>query len=192
MGLGDAVSSGRERDRRESAPSASAETDDRQPLSRDDVFHILQTRRRRDVLRYLRDADGPVELRDLAEQVAAWEHGTTVDGLSSGQRQRVYISLYQSHLPKLDNRGIVTYDKDRGLVERNSRASELDPYLEDSAPAESTDPWPRRYAGTAVACGALVGASALEVTPLSGQFTASLVLAAFTVVTVTHLVDREP
>ncbi|MFC6718117.1 hypothetical protein ACFQGT_10805 [Natrialbaceae archaeon GCM10025810] len=187
MGLGDTVSSADERDRAESSPST---TVDPKPLSRDEVFHILQTRRRRDVLRYLREADGPVELRDLAEQVAAWEHGTTVDGLSSGQRQRVYISLYQSHLPKLDNRGIVAYDKDRGIVERRPRAAELDRYLEDSVGDERSDPWPRRYAGVVVASGAFVGASAIEVTPLSGSVTASLVLAAFTAVTIGHVLDR--
>jgi len=42
---------------------------------------------------------------------------TAIENLSSNERQRVYISLYQSHLPKLDNHGIVTYDKDRGWVE---------------------------------------------------------------------------
>lgn len=142
-------------------------------LSTDEVFHILQTKRRRDVLRYLRREPGPVEMRELAEQVAAWEQGSSVAELSSSERQRVYISLYQSHLPKLDEEGIVDYDKDRGMVERTPAAAQFDPYLGESVARDDDaggDPWPVRYA-FAVVLGALVlVAAALEAVPLSGVF----------------------
>lgn len=108
---------------------------DEPALTTDKIFHILQNDRRRNVLRYLRGTDEPVRMRDLAEQVAAWEHDTTVQGLSSSQRQRVYIPLYQSHLPKLDKEGVINYQQSRGIVERTSLADLFDPYLE----AEETD-----------------------------------------------------
>uniref|UniRef100_UPI003F7B2881 DUF7344 domain-containing protein n=1 Tax=Halomicrococcus sp. SG-WS-1 TaxID=3439057 RepID=UPI003F7B2881 len=87
-------------------------------LPKDKIFHILQTQRRRDALRYLKANEGPVEMRALAEQVAAWENDTTVAALSSDERQRVYIALYQSHLPKLDEEGVIDYNQSRGIVER--------------------------------------------------------------------------
>ncbi|SEP90069.1 DUF7344 domain-containing protein [Natrinema salaciae] len=126
--------------------AGASDTDTPPDLSLDDIYHLLQTKRRRDVLRYLRDAEGPVRLRELAEQIAAWEQGTTVEHLRSSDRQRVYISLYQSHLPKLDNHGIVDYDKDRGRVEPTPLTSQLDSYL--GRPTETPSPgrWPRRYA----------------------------------------------
>jgi hypothetical protein len=155
-------------------------------LSRDDVYHILQTKRRRDVLRYLRDAEGPVRLRELAEQVAAWEQGTTVDDLSADERQRVYISLYQSHLPKLDGCGIVDYDKDRGLVEPTPLTPALDEYLE-GGDATQPGPWPRRYAGTVVLCGLFLGTMATGLVPISGILGAELVLLAFVIVTGAHV-----
>lgn len=155
-------------------------------LSLDEIYHLLQTKRRRDVLRYLREADGPVRLRELAEQVAAWEQDTTVERLSSDERQRVYISLYQSHLPKLDNHGIVDYDKDRGRVEATSRTSQLDSYLEPPQAASSSERWPQRYAATIGLCALLVAAIGAGLVPISGLVGAGIVLAAFTAVTGAH------
>jgi hypothetical protein len=103
--------------------------DDDASLSKDELFHILQNRRRRDVLWYLRGTEGSVRMRDIAEQVAAWENDTTVQALMSDQRQRVYIALYQEHLPKLDEDGVIDYNKSRGIVERNDVADQFDPYL---------------------------------------------------------------
>ena len=113
-------------------------------LSTDSIFHILQNQRRRSALRYLAETEGSVQMRDLAEQVAAWEHDTTVQALSSDERQRVYIALYQSHLPKLDNEGIIEYNQSRGTVEPTPVADQVAPYLQstsdgDSEPGEQSD-----------------------------------------------------
>ncbi|SFR88942.1 hypothetical protein SAMN05216559_0555 [Halomicrobium zhouii] len=98
-------------------------------LDRDDVFHILQCRRRRLVLKYLQEHDGPADMRDVTEAIAAVENDTTVAQLRSQERQRVYIALYQSHLPKMDRDGIINYEQDRGVVERTARTAQFDPYL---------------------------------------------------------------
>lgn len=98
-------------------------------LSKDELFHLLQNQRRRRVLLYLQDTTGEVSMRDIAEQVAAWENDTTVKALGSNERQRVYIALYQSHLPKLDDAGVLTYDQQRGIVARTQLADQLEAYL---------------------------------------------------------------
>jgi hypothetical protein len=108
-------------------------------LDTDTVHHLLQNERRRNVLRFLRDTDGPVQMRDIAEQVAAWEYDTTVRQLMSDQRQRVYIGLYQSHLPKFDNAGVIDYNQNRGIVEKRPAAEELMPYLDDPAEEDGDD-----------------------------------------------------
>ena len=98
-------------------------------LSRDDVFDILRNSRRREVLRYLDSLDdGETTLSDLAEEIAAKEHDTTVDAITSSQRKRVYIGLYQGHLPKMADRGIIEYDKNRGTVKLKDM-SQLAPHL---------------------------------------------------------------
>lgn len=105
-------------------------------LSKDELFHLLQNQRRRRVLLYLQGTTGEVSMRDIAEQVAAWENDTTVKALGSNERQRVYIALYQSHLPKLDDAGVLTYDQQRGIVARTQLADQLEAYLNVDTPAE--------------------------------------------------------
>jgi hypothetical protein len=171
-------------------------------LPRDKIFHLLQTQRRRDVLRYLKDNDGPVEMRTLAEQVAAWENDTTVAALTSDERQRVYIALYQSHLPKLAEEGIIEYEKGRGIVERGPVADQFDPYLdapadadpepEDTAvDAETASPWLAYYRRTSVASAVLVAASWLGVPPATalgtGQWGA-VVVTAFALISLAQVV----
>ena len=101
-------------------------------LSRDDIFHLLQCRRRRLVLKYLReyDGDGPAIMSDITEHIAALENDTTVRSLTSQQRQRVYIALYQSHLPKMDHAGIIDYNQNRGYVECTDLTDDFHPYLD--------------------------------------------------------------
>ncbi|MFC4552054.1 MULTISPECIES: DUF7344 domain-containing protein [Halorussus] len=130
-------------------PATSSKSETTEELSVDQVFHLLQTERRRNALKYLARHDGPVEMRDMAEQVAAWEYDTTVEGLTSDQRQRVYIGLYQTHLPKLDEAGVVEYNQSRGIVERTPAASQFDRYLDDApggADEESDDSDGRGFA----------------------------------------------
>jgi hypothetical protein len=57
-------------------------------VSQDEIFDILSNGRRRYVLYHLREAEGPVKLEDLAQDLAAWENETTIDNLSKQQRKR--------------------------------------------------------------------------------------------------------
>ena len=159
-------------------------------LTVDEMFHLLQNERRRNVLRYLRDTDGQVRMRDVAEQVAAWEHDTTVQGLSSDQRQRVYIPLYQSHLPKLDKAGLIAYQQNRGIVERLPLADQVDHYLD--GPTTDTG-WDPNY-GRATGVGALLLVGAVLELPvlsvLSGVAVASIILLLFALLTFGKQLDR--
>ena len=169
------------------------------PFSKDEIFHLLQNERRRMVLRYLRDTDGPVRMRDVAEQVAAWEHDTTVEELTSTQRQRVYIPLYQSHLSKLDEAGLIDYQQNRGIVERKPLADRVDQYLQlestddsmDEQQAESAE-WEDYYIGATVVSYAVLIGAVMElpvVSFLSGIGLSALILSIFTVLTISRLVN---
>ncbi|RBI60821.1 hypothetical protein DMJ13_16795 [halophilic archaeon] len=135
-------------------------------------------------------------MRDIAEQVAAWENGTTVARLSSDERQRVYIPLYQSHLPKLDEEGVVNYDQNRGTVERTELANQFDKYLDisegvdavtdDKLEDEHDRPWALYYLGISAFGTLLLGGVAVGL-PFVGTLSAiavgGFVVAAFTLVT---------
>lgn len=105
-------------------------------FDRDELFHLLQNERRRRALDYLRGKEGSVRMRDIVDHVAAAEHDTTPEALRSDERKRVHIALYQSHLPKLDQAGVLEYNQDRGIVTRTERAAELDRFLAAGAVAD--------------------------------------------------------
>ena len=140
-----------------------AGTDGATPVDRETVFSILSNRRRRYVLHFLKGRDGPVELRELSERIAAWENGCRPERITSKERKRVYAALHQSHLPKMDRAGVVSYDRDRGTIELTDATSEFDVYLE-VVPRSELD-WGEFYLGLG-ALGTVVAALvALDVTP---------------------------
>ncbi|MFB6121603.1 MAG: hypothetical protein ABEJ68_10855 [Halobacteriaceae archaeon] len=168
--------------------------DERATLVEDDLFHLLQNYRRRAVVRYLRGREGPVEMRDVAEQVAAWEHDTTLEALTSTQRQRVYIALYQSHLETLEDAGVIEYNKPRGIVDPTPLLDHVATYVDvDSAPTpdrsgEAT--WERRYLGVSLVGTVLLVGTALDLTvfQLVSSFAASvLILIMFSMLTFAKL-----
>lgn len=112
---------------------------DRPSLTTNEVFEILKNERRRTVLRYLREHDGYAELSDIAEHIAAAENDTTVQQLTSQERKRVHVALYQCHLPKMDRHGVIEYDKDRGTIELLDSVSEMESYLDLDPADASTD-----------------------------------------------------
>ncbi|MGZ0745696.1 DUF7344 domain-containing protein [Haloparvum sp. AD34] len=93
-----------------------ASRDHRDHLSEETKFDLLSNRRRRLVIRYLNEVESATTLDDLAASVAAAENDTSTAALSSDQRKRVYVSLYQAHLPKLADVGVVEYDRESGTV----------------------------------------------------------------------------
>lgn len=139
-------------------------------LSKGEIFDLLKNRRRRTVIRFLREHDGYAELNDLAEYIAAKENDIDVRQLSSDQRKRVYIGLYQCHLPKMDSLGVVDYDKDRGTIELQASVSQLLEYMDlDRDGPEETAESPRAWAVPAVAAAvvAVVTLGTLGLGPLS-------------------------
>jgi len=107
-------------------------------VDQDLVFDILKNRRRRQVLRYLMEIDGAASIGDLAEQLAAWENDVPKGDITYKQRKRVYISLHQTHLPKLDDASVVDYDSRSGMV---SLTDGIEPYRVhlDLDPADVVD-----------------------------------------------------
>lgn len=102
---------------------------DASPEQVDRIFSLLQNRRRRLVLEYLRTHESTTQ-SDLARHVAAVENGTDEAAVTSTQRKRVYVSLYQAHLPKLDDFDAVSFDRDRGTIERTPRTEDLLTYID--------------------------------------------------------------
>ncbi|MFC6976838.1 hypothetical protein ACFQL1_22450 [Halomicroarcula sp. GCM10025709] len=98
--------------------------------SLDLIFEVLKNSRRREAIQYLREQDQRVSLGELAEHIAAIENDTTTKQLTSSQRKRVYVGLYQCHLPKMDDVGVVDFNQDRGHVTLTEQVQYFEPYLD--------------------------------------------------------------
>lgn len=138
----------------ETTDSVAAETDDQKALSPDEVFEILSNHRRRMVLYYLRHHGDSATVNELADEIAAMENEVSVEEITSQQRKRVYVSLYQTHLPKMDDSNVLEYDKDDGTVNLGPESATIDRYL--GGGAVSSNPWTIRHLAIV-----LVGASLL-------------------------------
>lgn len=88
--------------------SCVGKTENNPSIALEDVFDILHSSRRRRVIEIMRDVDGQLSIRELANRVA--------DGEDDASRQAVYIALYQSHLPKMDRHNVLHYDQEDGIV----------------------------------------------------------------------------
>lgn len=111
-------------------------------LSKDELFRILSNSRRRQIIYFLHRAGDELTLKELAAMVAARENGTAVEDVTDEERQRVYISLYQTHLPKLEASDLVHYDEEERTVELVSDVARRGFFWMQT---EQERPWHRYY-----------------------------------------------
>jgi hypothetical protein len=112
--------------------------------SKDELFEILSSTRRRRIIYYLAVEGPQLTLNQLATKIAAVETDTPEAEITSDERQRVYISLYQTHLPKLEEAAIVTYDDEERTVSLTDDIREDGFFWMETEPAPSR-PWHRYY-----------------------------------------------
>lgn len=84
----------------------------------DTLVKLVGNQRRRHVIHYLDHVEPETELGTVSESIAAVENDKDPGLLSAKERKRVYIGLYQAHLDKMDDKGLIDYDKSRGTIER--------------------------------------------------------------------------
>lgn len=150
------------------------------------VFDLLSNHRRRYAIHFCKREETPVALGELAEQVAAWELEKEIPEITSAERKRVYTSLQQTHLPTLDDAGMVEFEN--GEVELTERVEELDVYL-DVVPSDSV-PWGVYYLGLSGFCGLVLAGLWLEFVPTGAVSTlawATLLVGLFAVSAVVHV-----
>ena len=117
-------------------------TPENDELSLDVAFDIVKNERRRLVLEYIAKEDEPVSLGELAEHIAAIENDKDVKAINSSERKRVYVGLYQCHLPKMDDADVIDSERNSN-ISLGSNADQVMQYIDtDEA---SSRPWERYY-----------------------------------------------
>jgi hypothetical protein len=97
-------------------------------LSEADIHDILRNDRRRNVIKRLQEHGREISLRELSVHIAEIESGESPP--PSDVRNSVYVSLHQTHLPKLDKEGIVEYDNDQKTIVLQESARQVSLYME--------------------------------------------------------------
>jgi len=156
------MSSTDELDGRSEAPPRSGTN--RKSPSLDEVYHIFGNRRRRYTLHYLKQVDGKVDFGTMAEQIAAWEQEKPRLEVTSDERKYVYSALQQRHLPKMDDIGLVEFNKRDASVEPTSALAEIDIYAE--VVEKDNIPWGMYFPALSAVYLVLLALFGLDVAPL--------------------------
>ena len=104
-------------------------------LELDEVFEALDHPRRRYLLYTLVNGGNEETLPRLAARIAAWEQNTDVSEVTDEKQQKVHVSLYHSHIPKLAALGIIDYQEKKDIIVRAVNTTQVQAVL-DGAGAE--------------------------------------------------------
>ncbi|MFW5964764.1 MAG: DUF7344 domain-containing protein [Natronomonas sp.] len=151
-------------------------------LSQDAAFDLLSNARRRLALKYLLEQDTPVGIDELAAHVAAVENDTEAEQLDEKQRKRTYVSLYQTHIPKLAKAGVVEYDPDERTVKLNGYPRKITSYLSLEEPS---DEWPRYFLGVSIG-GLVVHVLSMLFVPAFSAAVGTVIILLFTVLSLVY------
>ncbi|ELZ04711.1 DUF7344 domain-containing protein [Natrialba asiatica] len=134
-------------------------------LTEDELFELLANRRRRHILQTLIYRDERIDIGALSQSIAASEDDLAFDEVSSSDRKRVYTALQQSHLPKMDNAGVLEFDRDRGTVKPTPALKNVEIYM-DIVHGRKI-PWNDYYLGLTALVTVVLAGSLLDIVPFS-------------------------
>jgi len=125
------------------------------------IYEVLANPRRRGTIQHLTGsaAGRTVSLRDLATAIATEETGQSPPPRSC--RESVYNSLHQTHLPKLNELGIIEYDRETRAVRVRDSVREIDRYMELLTPYGFT--WDEYYRTLGIAALVSIVASLADI-----------------------------
>lgn len=89
----------------------------------DRVFEVLSSRWRRYVLYYLCEMPGQVVERDRLVEAVRYCDAADRDTSGVPSRDAVARDLHHDHLPRLDDAGVIEYDRRQGTVRYDGRPS---------------------------------------------------------------------
>lgn len=93
-------------------------------LKLDHVYEALGHSHRR-YLCYTLFEDTEWTLDELSTKIAAWENDVPEHDVSNRQQEKMYVSLYHTHIPKLVNSGVLTFDDATETVRPAANAEQV-------------------------------------------------------------------
>jgi len=106
-------------------PAANLDID----LSSEKLFEVVENQHRREVIGYLAAHGGcdeeAVQLDDLAMFIAAVSYGFRIGELSHEHKWVAVAALAQTHLPLLDEAGLITFDEEAERIEPSDKIDDV-------------------------------------------------------------------
>ncbi len=93
----------------------SVQSERSEPLAESEIFHILGNDRRRAIVQLLADRDGRLEVSEVAAKIA--EDESAAGSSPNNLYKSVYVSLQQTHLPRLEEDVVIVYDDGAKAIE---------------------------------------------------------------------------
>jgi hypothetical protein len=139
------------------------------PIPEADRFAVLKNERRRHTFRVLEREGGATTLSRAAELIAGWENGLDPSVLDAQQRKRVYIALYQRHLPRMADVGVIEFERRSGEIRLTEPGRRLWTWCQRVRPggagAGATDRWPQLYLAVGVVGVAATAVATMDLVP---------------------------
>ena len=117
-----------------------------QSLPKSDIYHLFSNFRRREVMTILWGNPAQISVRELSELIAAAEANEAP--APRPLRESVYNALHRTHLPKLDECGLVEYDPDRKHVRPVPESRRYRRYMDIDSPVGLS--WGEYYRGLGI------------------------------------------
>ncbi|WP_435153056.1 DUF7344 domain-containing protein [Haladaptatus sp. DFWS20] len=114
-------------------PLDEASLDSDQPMKA--ILEILANERRRCIIYYLREHESAV-VDTLIDHVRAHEWGGSPVSPDPSQRERLRVELLHAHLPKLENAGVVEFERTGEYVEYVTASETFELFVQLAESAE--------------------------------------------------------
>lgn len=147
-------------------------------LADDTLFELLASPRRRLLLSALSEHSGSRRLKALSRDIVAHEDGEEPDDIDEDDVMRVYVALYQTHIPELNAHGLVEYDDDERVVHMSDRGAHAVAFLRN--PPTQRRHWAVYYGTVAAVLGGVVAARVFLPISIPELFVATFTLASVT------------
>lgn len=93
----------------------------------DVLFDAMAHPHRRFLLSRLHAGEGPLSVREVAAEIAAWEGGEPER--RPADVEAIAANFHHVHVPKLTDADVVEYDAEAETIARGRRAAEAERYL---------------------------------------------------------------
>ena len=96
------------------------------------TFELLSDPRRRYALAYLSRRNQPVSIEELARHIAAWEEDDPVSDIGEKTVERIEMTLYHNHIPKLSAAGLLERGERNGgqVLESTDKVNQVEAELQ--------------------------------------------------------------